>query len=636
MSTSKHIDKICVIVLVFALLLTVVFMNGSYFGIKAIVNEDDEDAEKTGYFTSNDLDCDWENASVISIDLSSGKTINSGAYFYNNDLIITLGGYYELSGNLEGGSIKVVAEDSSKVFIKLNGATVTNDEGSCIVVENADKTFITLEENTENILTDGESYSNESTANGEKAVIFSRDDLTINGTGNLTVSGSYYHGIECNDELCITNGNISITSPQDGIHTNDSVRICKANIQISANDDGIHCDDEIIIVSGTITVNECYEGIEAVQITILDGDITVYSSDDGINANGNSGSFGGFGGFGDGKSIDKQDKDNTTASNDNSNVESDNDAEAPEIPNGDMSQGENGETPEIPSGDMSQGENGEAPEKPSGNMSQGENGETPEIPSDETGEIPDMPSDDFTPGEDDSFTQNKNQEKSDDSEPDTFVLISGGNITIYNETGTDADGIDSNGDIIINGGNVFIFMTGTGSNCALDYGSENGGSCTINGGSVVACGGSSMLEEISTDSTQPSITCTFSNVTKNSQFNLCDADGNELVSCTIPYSFSAIIVSTEGMEIGNTYSLSIGDNSQEIELTDVVTTTVNTTFGGMGGGFNNLPNQNPQNNKNKSSANGEFTEPENDNSSEEKSQPDKNPTDNSTDTQNNI
>lgn len=85
------------------------------------------------------------------------------------------------------------------------------------------------------------------------------------------------------------------------------------------------------------------------------------------------------------------------------------------------------------------------------------------------------------------------------------VTINGGTVTLLNPSGRDADGIDSNGNIDINGGLVYISLVGDGSNCALDYGSENGGVCRINGGTVVACGGSTMLETMSETSAQPSL-----------------------------------------------------------------------------------------------------------------------------------
>lgn len=85
------------------------------------------------------------------------------------------------------------------------------------------------------------------------------------------------------------------------------------------------------------------------------------------------------------------------------------------------------------------------------------------------------------------------------------ITINGGTVTLLNPSGRDADGIDSNGNIDINGGLVYISLVGDGSNCALDYGSENGGICRINGGTVVACGGSTMLETMSETSAQPSL-----------------------------------------------------------------------------------------------------------------------------------
>ena len=89
-----------------------------------------------------------------------------------------------------------------------------------------------------------------------------------------------------NDSLVITGGNITITAPQDGIHVNDSFRFAGAGLTIDAGDDGIHSDNELYVESGTILLASCYEGLEALTIDIAGGDITVYPTDDGFNANG--------------------------------------------------------------------------------------------------------------------------------------------------------------------------------------------------------------------------------------------------------------------------------------------------------------------------------------------------------------
>ena len=75
-----------------------------------------------------------------------------------------------------------------------------------------------------------------------------------------------------------------------------------------------------------------------------------------------------------------------------------------------------------------------------------------------------------------------------ETDAESWIHISGGSITIVNKTARDADGLDSNGDILISGGSIRISLPGSGSNNAIDYGRESGGICEISGGDVVACG----------------------------------------------------------------------------------------------------------------------------------------------------
>ena len=163
------------------------------------------------------------------------------------------------------------------------------------------------------------------------------------------------------------------------------------------------------------------------------------------------------------------------------------------------------------------------------------------------------------------------------------VTISGGTVTLLNPSGRDADGIDSNGNIDINGGLVYISLVGDGGNCALDYGSENGGACRINGGTVVACGGSTMLEAMSENSAQPSILCAGTTQAAGTEITLQDSSGKILLTYAAPNSFSAVLVSCPEMATGSTYTLTLGDTAQEIPLTQVATTYG--ISGGMGGGM---------------------------------------------------
>ena len=162
------------------------------------------------------------------------------------------------------------------------------------------------------------------------------------------------------------------------------------------------------------------------------------------------------------------------------------------------------------------------------------------------------------------------QASPDSAEEETYINISGGTITIINETGTDADGLDSNGDILISGGTIYVSLVGSGSNSAVDYASENGGVAEISGGTIIACGASSMAEAFDSTSTQASILYNTSTVAEaGTTLAVKDTDGNTLLSWEVPCSFSSALVSCPQMETGGTYRIVIGDNEEEITLEEV-------------------------------------------------------------------
>lgn len=458
MSTSKHFPAVCALVFVLVLIVTVLFMNGERLGIRVIRDEDAEESEASQYFTSNDQNTDWAATATITLSGETATVSGPGAYVNGGSVTIASAGYYDVSGTLTDGSLTVDAEKNAKVFIRLNGVSITCSNDAAIRINQADKVFLTLAAGTENTVTSGETYSAAALADKTDGAIFSHDDLTINGSGALTVTAAYKHGIAANDSLRIAGGTITVTAPSDTIHVNDSLHITGASLTLSAGDDALRCDTSIAILGGGITVNSCSEGIESPEILIEDGYITVTSTDDGINACGT--------------------------------------------------------------------------------------------------------------------------ETADGSLPG--ITINGGTVTLLNPSGRDADGIDSNGNIDINGGLVYISFVGDGSNCALDYGSENGGVCRINGGTVVACGGSTMLEAMSETSAQLSLLYAGATQAAGTEVALQAADGKTLLTFAAPNSFSAVLVSCPEMQLGSTYTLTLGATSQEITLTQAADSCG--VSGGMGQG----------------------------------------------------
>lgn len=563
MSTSKHFDKIVAVVLVLGLLLTVAFINGEALGIEKIVDEDAEQYEATEYFTANDLRTDWDETQVtatITLDGDSAQVNGNGAYYNDGSVVITGAGYYVFSGTLDDGNIVVDAYDSSKVFVILSGASLYCSDDACLRVENAEKVFLMLAEGTENRMESGATYSQTALDDNTGGVIFAHDDLTINGSGSLDIVANYKHGIDANDDLKITGGTITITCPSDGLHVNDSFRLRDANLTIAAGDDGVHSDTDVYIESGTLLITECYEGIEAPIIEVAGGDIMIYPTDDGFNANGgSSGNFGGGmrGGMGGGM-MGRGNRD--SASEDGEST-----GERPDFGDGEMpdfsEMFENGEMPTPP--DWSESEDGERPEMPE--MS--EDGERPEM-----GEMPEMSG------------EQQSAEASDDGEDtETYIRITGGNIMIINENAQDADGLDSNGSVYIEGGTILVSLNGNGSNNAIDYGSESGGVAEISGGTIVAAGGAIMAESFDATSPQPSISYATS-AAAGTAVTLKGADGTVLLNWEVPCSFTYLTISSPDMAIGETYTLVIGDTEEEVTLESSVT-TLGTATGGFGGGM---------------------------------------------------
>lgn len=515
MSTHRNIDRICIVVLVLTLILTIAFMNGEKLGIQVIADEDAESYSGTTYFTSNDQNGTWsDNAYTTYITLSgdSATIKGNGAYAYDGGVVITNGGWYVLSGTLTDGSITVDAYDSSKVWLRLEGVDISCSDDACLIINQTDKVFLTLAEGSENSFTSGMSYSTAALEDNTGGAIFAHDDLTINGSGSLTITANYKHGIDANDSLVITGGTISITAPQDGIHVNDSFRFMAADLTINAGDDAVHSDAELYVESGTILITECYEGLEAVTIDIAGGDITIYSSDDGLNANGNStGIMGAMGIF----------------------------------------SGMNG-MDDMRGGDMADGEQ----------PAESGSGTPPELSDDAAGMT----------GE---------AQTTENSEEETYIRISGGTITIINENGNDADGLDSNGNIYLDGGTVRISLKGDGSNCAIDYNSEGGGECIVTGGTIVACGGSSMAEAFSSSSTQCAVLYNLgSTVTADTTFRVLDANGDEVLSYTPQCSYSSVSFSSPDLTVGETYIVVCGEQSTDLTL-DATAMSAGSS-GGMG------------------------------------------------------
>ena len=466
-----------------------------------------EDSDKTVTITTptEEEDDSWkENTGTINLDTM--ETTGDGVSVSDNIITISKGGDFEVTGNLEEGQIIIDTEDKAK--LRLSGMSLTNPNGAAVYVKNADKAYITITENTENTLTDGESYT--SGDENEKACITSRDNLEIKGNGALTVNGNYNHGIDASDSMKIGNGNITINAKNDSIHVNDTLEISGGKLTLaSESKKGISAHGDIVIDDGDIDITKSTEGIETKQImTINGGDISVIASDDGFNAGGN-GMDNMRGGFGGGQRTDMQPDDNMTPS--------------------DM----RGGRPMM--------------------MQDMQNSEMSEIPND-------------------GFGIGRN---STEISTEHHIQINGGTIYINAVN----DGIDSNGSLVIDGGDIII--EGPPRAGGGEMGLDTDGALIINGGDVLATGSSINTTGANQNTANINLSA---EVTAGELFEIRNAEGETIASFTVSSPFSAILYSSDKLETDKEYSVyTNGEQEESFIVTDKVTTVGTAASVGFGG-----------------------------------------------------
>ena len=208
-------------------------------------------------------DTEEESLPEYSITLSDNQSSSScsSVAFSGNTVTITEAGSYTLFGSLSDGQICVDTDKESRIRLNLAGVRITSSDSAAIYVRSADKVVIILEDGTDNTLISSGSFV-QTDENNVDAAVFSKDDLTIKGNGTLTVTASDGHGIVSKDDLKVKAGTISVTASRKALSANDSITI----------------DD------GNLTLNAGTEGMEANNVVINGGGISIQAGDDGINA----------------------------------------------------------------------------------------------------------------------------------------------------------------------------------------------------------------------------------------------------------------------------------------------------------------------------------------------------------------
>jgi len=144
------------------------------------------------------------------------------------------------------------------------------------------------------------------------------------------------------------------------------------------------------------------------------------------------------------------------------------------------------------------------------------------------------------------------------------------------------DGIDSNGDIQIEGGIVVVDGPTNNRNGALDSGTENGGQLLCNGGTVLAIGASGMAECFDQTSSQSFLELILSDsVPKGTGLEISDSDGNILFSHTAAKKFNSVVFSCAKLKAEETYTIIVNNQPHEV-IAGI--SSGGGSFWGMGGG----------------------------------------------------
>lgn len=539
-------------------------------------------------FTERDLAGTYEESGAVYVTLSddgiTGET--DGVAINGQTVTITAEGTYIFCGTLSEGQI-VVDADNAKVQIVFDNVDITCASSAAVYVKSAEKVFVTLAEGSQNTLRNTDEYV-AIDDNNIDAVIFAKSDLTLNGTGSLTIVSAEGYGIVSKDDLKITGGIYDITAAGHALSGKDSVRIADGTFILTAEKDGIHAenaDDE-----------------EKGYIYIADGDFTITSDGDGMDASNivqiEDGTFDITAGGG--------------AANSQKTHESD-------MPGGGMSQ-----NIERPDGE-SMPQMGEKPDEES--MSQmGEKPDGENMPQDTTTDESGTSTKGIKAGggmylnggtyqidsADDSIHSNANITIADGTytlatgddgvHADDALIVNGGTITVTESyeglegltvtindgtidiTASDdgintagekmelnggyihilagGDGVDSNGDLTINGGEIYIDGPSDNGNSAIDYGDRS--SAYVNGGMLVAIGSSGMAEGMSDSSKQEVLMVKLGEQMEAGDVELTDNEGNVIVSYTALKSYDCVIISTAEVESGATYTLTTSGTMTEV------------------------------------------------------------------------
>lgn len=515
-----------------------------------------------------------------SILLSDEEIVISGegATAQGSVVTISAAGEYTISGTLSNGQIIVDTDSSEKVKLVLNGVDITCQDAPPIYIINAQKkVVIELANDSINMVEDGAVYSDVS-EDAPSAAIFSKEDLDIDGSGTLYVTGNYSKGIFSKDDLSIEGGTIIVSSVDDGIRGKDSIEMSGGTVTINAGADGFRTSNEtdqekgyIIISGGELYITAGQDGIQAVtDCTISNATISISCGGGSENSSQKSEDWGSWGGGKGGKGGYQS---NTVSTSDATSAKGIKATGSLSILSGKISIDSSddaihsNDTITISGGEIFilSGDDGVHADANviinAGVLTIDKSYEGIEALSIDIlgGSISVVASDDginAAGGNDGSSMGGRPGQNNFASSDSGLVTISGGEIVLS----ASGDGLDSNGNIVQTDGSVVVYGPTNSGNGPLDY----NGSYTLTGGSLLAVGASGMAQKVSNCS-QGQLAVTL-NANAGSSIEIYNESGENILSFTTPKSMQCLVCSTPSIVAGQSYTLVL-DGQQLGEIT---------------------------------------------------------------------
>lgn len=531
-------------------------------------------------FTDRDGRTGYDADGSVRIELNGDSAVSSSdaVRINGSTVILSEEGTYILSGTLNNGMVVVDAGKNDKLQLVLDGVSIHSETSAALYIRQADKVFLTLAEGSGNTLSNGGSFVAIDENNIDGA-IFSKDDLTLNGSGSLTVTSPAGHGIVAKDDLVFTGGSYTVDAASHGLDVNDSVRFTDAALTVNAGKDGIHVENNddgslgfAYISGGTLDIQAAGDGISAGgELRIEGGDFRIVTGGGSANAEKKTSGFnGGPWGRGPGTAPAAGTADDGVSSK---GLKASGDLlinggtfaidAADDAVHSNSTMVINGGDFEIATGD----DGFHADE--SLTVTGGTILITESYEGLEALHLTISGGDITLTAADDGLNAAGGADGSGFGGPhggDRFggkggmgggssngtLEISGGKLYIK----ASGDGIDANGTLAITGGYIIVCGPTQGDTATLDYDVSG----TISGGTFIGTGAAGMAQTFS-DSEQGVIALRTGNQAAGTLITLTDASGNTILSHTPELPFAVVILSSPDMTKGETYTVAIGTTS---------------------------------------------------------------------------